>query len=57
MIPQYTIDAIAYDLLWSTSLYLFTEQILRLIHKNNDDVDFTLFMMWNLDHARAPVNT
>lgn len=51
MIPQYTIDAIAYDLLWSTSMYLFTEQILRLIHKNNDDVDFTLFMLWNLDHA------
>lgn len=50
MIPQYTVDAIAYDL-WSTSMYLFTEQILRLIHKNNDNVDFTLFMMWNLDHA------
>lgn len=51
MIPQYTIDAIAYDLLWSTSMYLFTERNLRLTHKNNDGVDFTLFMMWTLDHA------
>lgn len=57
MIPQYTIDAIAYDLLWSTSMYLFTEQNLRLIHKNDDGVDFTVFMMWNLNHARAPVST